>query len=314
MVDSEMDVDAVYTWVNHADPEWRSLYDSVLAVQEEGRFFHASVNSAARFHNRDELVFSIKSIRRYAPWIRRIYIVTNCSLPAELSAYPQVVRVDHKDIFPDTSVLPTFNSRAIEANLHKIHGLSERFIYFNDDVFLCKPVRESDFYSDDGKAFVYPSKHDVPYNVSSGLRPVDYGILNACGILIRDFGFKPLKKLHHAPFPLLKSTLLELDDRYASLLDQTRTHRFREKSDLPLATTLHAYYSLVTGRASFREVEARYIDIGDPLFVFLIHPYSPIRRGKYTFLCLNEVTEIRSFQRLRDRIVRNFMREMFDER
>lgn len=308
-----MDIDAVYTWVNSADPNWKELYKSEISRAGGTEFFHPSVNNPARFQSRCELSYSIKSIRKYASWIRNIFVVTNCALPSELAHCAGIIRIDHQKIFPDPSVLPTFNSRAIESNLHRISGLSERFIYFNDDVFLCRPVFPGDFYGEDGRAFVFPSKHEIPYGVVSGLRPVDYGILNACELLMRDFEYRPEKKLHHAPFPLTKSMLSEIEEKYSGLLEKTRQNRFRDRADLPLATTLHAYYALATGRAMIKEVAARYVDIGDPLFVFLVHRLSPLRRGKYLFLCLNEVTAIKRFSRIRDRILDRLMREMFDE-
>ena len=82
---------------------------------------------------------------------------------------------------------------------------------------------------------------------------------------------------------------------------------------MPLATTLHAYYALATDRAIVQDVAARYVDIGDPLFVFLVNRFSPLRKGRYVFLCLNEVTAMKRFSRLRDRIVDRLMREMFDD-
>jgi hypothetical protein len=309
-----MSVDAVYTWVNGADPDWKKTYESAVSEKHGAEFFHPSVNNTARFQNRGEILYSIKSVRKFAPWIRNIYIVTNCALPKELLDMPRIFRVDHEDIFPDKSVLPTFNSRAIEANLHRIDSLSERFLYFNDDVFLCREVCEQDFFNEDGSVNIFPGKHDVPYHRTSGLRPVDYGILNACNLMIRDFDFKPEKKLHHAPFALLRSTLYEIEEKYSETLTKTRAHRFRDQTDLPLATTLHAYYSLVTKRAVIRNIDARYVDIGDPLFVFLIHRISPLRRGKYMCLCLNEVVAMRRFACLRDRLVERFMRDMFDEK
>jgi hypothetical protein len=155
-------------------------------------------------------------------------------------------------------------------------------------------------------------KHDVPYGVTSGLRPVDYGVLNACNLLIRDFAYTPLKKLHHAPFPLVRRTLFEIEEKYSDLLVETRKHQFRDQSDLPLATTLHAYYSLAREVAEMRKIDCRYIDIGDPLFVLLVHRFSPLRKGKYMVLCLNEVVAMNRFSALRDRIVNKLMSDMFN--
>lgn len=117
--------------------------------------------------------------------------------------------------------------------------------------------------------------------------------------------------MHHAPFPLLKSVLQEIEHRYKEEVSSTQSHRFRHNDDLPLATAFHAYYCLAAGKAEFSNLKARYIDIGDWLFLGLIHPFSPLSRGKYTFLCLNEVKQIRCGATLRDRVVQNLMRKLF---
>ena len=307
------DVDVVYTWVNHNDPEWTALYTQARVEANLAPDTHASVDNLARFQNRDEIVYSVASVKKYAPWVRKIFVVTNCALPFELTSDPKIQAVSHEEVFPDPSVLPSFNSRAIESNLHHIPDVSERILYFNDDFFLCSPMEPSDFFSRDGKAYIFPSRHDIPYGVTKGLRPIDFGALNACELLIRDYGYTPQKKLHHSPFPLLKTNLVELEEQYAPLFQSTRTHKFRNNSDIPPATTLQAYYSLVKGRGEFRCIRSRYIDIGDPLFLLLIHPLSPLRRGKYQTLCLNEVTHPRFLAGFRDTIVQKLLETMFGE-
>ncbi len=305
-----MDIDIVYTWVNHRDKEWRNLFEKALASEERDCHSHPSIHDIARFYNREELFYSIKSVLTYASWVRKIFIVTNCTLPHWAQIKNKIRKVSHEEIFQDRFFLPTFNSRAIEANLHRIKGLSEHFIYFNDDVFLCKKVTKTDFFSKNGKPYVFPSKHNVPYRKIKGLRPVDYGILNACELLVKDFGYVPQKKLHHAPFPLKKSILCEIEERYKKPLQNTTRHRFRDNSDLPLATTLHAYYSVANDYGELKEHKARYIDIGDPLFLLLVHPFSRLRRRKYTSFCLNEITNVIFFSSLRDRIVISLLKSM----
>lgn len=304
-------VDVVYTWVNHLDPNWQSLH---LEALESGRLpqgQHASVNDMARFQNRDELKYSINSLRRYAPWIRNIFIVTNCELPTWAANDRQIIGITHESIFPHIDDLPTFNAFAIEACLHRVPGLSEHFIYFNDDVFLLRPVKIEDFFPSENEVSVFVSRHDIPVHWSENLRPVEYSMLNVREILTQRFGFDPKKKLEHAPFPLLKSLMFEIEEEYSASLADTRSHAFRYPTDLPLSTTLHAYYSLATGRGRIKKIPSRYIDIGDPFFVLLILPYSSLMRNKYTFLCLNEVSSIRWLPKLRDRIVARLMKHLF---
>jgi len=106
------------------------------------------VASASRYRDNGELRYSIRSLHKYAPWLRKIFIVTNGQVPAWLdTTHPRLHVVTHAEIFPDPSVLPTFSSPAIETHLHRIPGLSRRFIYFNDDVMLGAPVWPDSFFT-----------------------------------------------------------------------------------------------------------------------------------------------------------------------
>lgn len=306
-----MNIDAVYTWVNHLDPRWREEYAVACRLRVEAGSSHETANTPARFKNRNELVYSVRSLRKYAPWIKNIFVLTNCDLPSEIAMEPRLRKISHESVFPDTAVLPSFNSRAIESNLHRIPELSEHFLYLNDDFFLCKNVEPTEFFSSDGVPYIFPSRHDMPYENVEPLSPFEHGALNACRLIAEETGFRPQKRLHHAPYPLVRSVLEEIESKYREVLDKTRAHKFRHEDDLPLATSMHAYYSVAHSRGLLRDIRCRYIDIGDPLFIFLIHPFSPLRRGHYTTCCINEVTEMKIFSGLRDKIVQRFLRKMF---
>ncbi|XP_027248366.1 N-acetylglucosamine-1-phosphotransferase subunits alpha/beta isoform X3 [Cricetulus griseus] len=104
--------------------------------------------SASRFEDNEELRYSLRSIERHAPWVRNIFIVTNGQIPSWLNLdNPRVTIVTHQDIFRNLSHLPTFSSPAIESHIHRIEGLSQKFIYLNDDVMFGKDVWPDDFYS-----------------------------------------------------------------------------------------------------------------------------------------------------------------------
>ncbi|XP_021495752.2 N-acetylglucosamine-1-phosphotransferase subunits alpha/beta isoform X1 [Meriones unguiculatus] len=104
--------------------------------------------SASRFEDNEELRYSLRSIERHAPWVRNIFIVTNGQIPSWLNLdNPRVTIVTHQDVFRNVSHLPTFSSPAIESHLHRIEGLSQKFIYLNDDVMFGKDVWPDDFYS-----------------------------------------------------------------------------------------------------------------------------------------------------------------------
>ena len=111
----------------------------------------ADAVAPSRFADSQELRYSLRSLERYAPWVRRVFLVTNGQIPDWLALDGQrLTLVTHEDIFPDPSHLPTFSSPAIEAHLHRIPGLSEHFLYFNDDVLLGQPVWPEDFFAPGG--------------------------------------------------------------------------------------------------------------------------------------------------------------------
>lgn len=110
----------------------------------------------------EELRYSLRSLWLYAPWVRNVYIVTNGQVPYWLDlSNPNVFIVTHGDIFPNRADLPVFSSPAIEVHLHRIPGLSDRFLYFNDDTMLGNVVWPDDFWSREGGQKVYLS-WDVP--------------------------------------------------------------------------------------------------------------------------------------------------------
>ena len=140
--DEEMEdgIDFVITWVDGNDPAWRS---------ERKQFADASgLSSDARFRDWNLLRYWFRAVEKYAPWVRKIHFVTWGHLPAWLdTGNPKLHIVKHADFIP-SEYLPTFNSHTIELNLHRIEGLSERFVYFNDDVFLLRPTGKEFFFRD----------------------------------------------------------------------------------------------------------------------------------------------------------------------
>ena len=143
---SSNSIDAVYTWVNQADPIWQDLW---LKSFPDDSF------DPDRFTNNDELRFSLRSLNKYAPWLNKIYIVSNCKKPEWLRSNDKIIWIDHVSIFPNKEMLPTFNSHAIECCLHLIPNLSENFIYLNDDFILSQPCLPNDFFDETGRSLSY---------------------------------------------------------------------------------------------------------------------------------------------------------------
>ena len=100
-----------------------------------------------------ELKYSLRSIYFFAPWVNKIYILmNNYKQPSWIKENDKIVIVEHKDTFPSEKYLPNTNSNAIETTIANIKGLSNHYIYFNDDIFLGRKVKYTDFFTPDGKA------------------------------------------------------------------------------------------------------------------------------------------------------------------
>lgn len=109
-------IDVVYTWVNGSDPIFRKALNDYLdgGDRSENDF------SEARYDDKYELKFSLRSLEKYAPWVRHVYIVTNGQIPYWLNLdYERVTLVSHEEIFTDPTDLPTFSSPAIESHIHR---------------------------------------------------------------------------------------------------------------------------------------------------------------------------------------------------
>lgn len=134
-----MNIDFVITWVDGNDPDWQKERSQYRAEK-------TTDVSAARYRDMETLKYWFRAVERYAPWVNQIHFVTWGHLPAWLNTeHPKLHIVNHKDYIPE-EYLPTFSSRPIELNLHRISGLSEHFVYFNDDMFLNAPVSPDFFF------------------------------------------------------------------------------------------------------------------------------------------------------------------------
>lgn len=130
-------IDFVITWVDGSDPKW--LADRAKYVTKSEKI------NECRFRDWGLLKYWFRAVEINAPWVRKIHFVTYGHVPEWLNInHPKLHIVKHED-FIDKKYLPTFNSCAIEMNLHKIPGLSEHFVYFNDDMFLNR-LTKSDFF------------------------------------------------------------------------------------------------------------------------------------------------------------------------
>ncbi len=253
-------IDVVITWVNHADPEWQSLYKLALSGGDE---FSSDATAPSRFQSFDELRFCLRSIRQNADWVRNIFIVTNCSRPDWLQDHSRIHWVNHSDII-DEEYLPTFNSHAIESCIHLISGLSDTFIYLNDDFFVSSPVTPDDFVHANGVTKFFPESSGVVSGENSK-RSHDHlnASRNSARIIQRLFGYYPTRILKHAPYVINKNVMTELIGIIGPEVDQTRRSKFRSISDVNVPSFLYHYYAFYTRSSVPEDIQYMYVSNQD---------------------------------------------------
>jgi hypothetical protein len=259
--DVRFPIDVVYTWVDGNDPAWRRS----RADYEDGGY-HAESANPARYISRDELRYSLRALEQNAPWVRHVYLVTAGQRPPWLNERSsRITVIDHADIFHDSDALPTFNSHAIESQLHHIDGLSEQFLYFNDDMFLGVPVVPQTFFLSNGMTRTFFSPSQLPrWERTMEDRPVDAAGKNNRRLILESFGSAIVQKLRHAPYALRRSVLYEIEREFKEVHHSTSHSRFRSATDISIPSSLYHYYAYFTGRAVPSDISFAYLDLARP--------------------------------------------------
>ena len=281
-------IDVVYTWVDGADPAWLERKARALGDNSWITAVNTQAANNSRFASRDELRHSMRSLHSYAPWVRRIFLVTDNQVPAWLDTdHPYVTVVSHREVFGDTGRLPTFNSQAIESRLHRIPGLAEHFLYLNDDVILGRPVPPTMFFTPGGLTRFFPSKALV----DSAPRTPDDAPVNSAGknnrrLIQEAFGRVLTRKMMHTPHPSRRSVIAEIEERFHEHVEATASHQFRHPDDIALLSSLQQYYAYLTGRATPGEIRYMYTDLADGNTPFRLAHL--LRHRHLDVFCLND--------------------------
>ncbi|WP_329564780.1 stealth family protein [Kitasatospora sp. NBC_01266] len=300
-------IDAVITWVDDSDPVWRGRRAAALAALPEPP---ATGDGPERFHNRDELRYCLRSIAMYAPWIRHVFLVTDGQQPDWLVAgHPDLTVVSHRDLFEDPAVLPVFNSHAIETQLHRIPGLSEHFLYFNDDMFLGRPVRPEQFFRGNGGPAVNLDSRVIPPGpVTADDDEYVAAQKNTRALIRREFGRDTTNTLSHAPYPLTRTLLAESAEDFAAELAGTARSVFRSTTDIA-PVTLAVSRGYLAGRVGWGRIGHRYVDVDRQ--AALAHLPGLLKERAVDTFCLNDGRLEQVPRQEQDRIVTAFLQGYF---
>jgi Stealth protein CR2, conserved region 2/Stealth protein CR3, conserved region 3/Stealth protein CR4, conserved region 4/Stealth protein CR1, conserved region 1 len=282
--DVTFDIDIVFSWVDGSSAEFQRARAQRMKTYVVGE----GDDSEARYRQLDELKYALRSVYLYAPWVRRIFIVTDSPVPTWLDEHPSVTIVRSEDFFLDHANLPTHNSHAIESQLQHIEGLSEHFLYSNDDMFFARPVSPDTFFSPGGVTRFIEATTRIGLGENN---PERSGFENAArvnrDVLKSRFGRVTTRHLEHAPTPLRKSVLLEMEREFPAEFARTAASPFRSSTDISVTNSLYHYYALMTGRAVI-QTDARVTYVETTLKSALRQMRTLLRRRDQTFFCLND--------------------------
>ncbi|MGM8930644.1 stealth family protein [Salinicola halophyticus] len=223
-------IDVVIAWVDGSDPAMQEKRNRYL--DQEGRVPTIS-SKARRFSDNGEILLCLQSIATHMPWVNRVYIVTDEQTPECVKNAPKTLStlidrikiVDHREIFRGhEDLLPTFNSLSIETFIWRIEGLAEKFIYFNDDMFLCGPVSPRDFFVKKkallrGKWMGWNELEKLSFHSENNRKGASFSKFH---------GVKFFKAIH-VGYPMRKSVLADAYEANPKAFIKNASYRFRAR-------------------------------------------------------------------------------------
>jgi len=272
-------IDVVIAWVDGSDPKLTSKRNSFLTGASR------SISSGAHstlFASLNEIRYCVLSIFRFAPFVRNIFIVTDEQDPGindDVKKYfPERMNsvriVDHKEIFEGyEKYLPTFNSISIASMIWRIKGLSDNFVYFNDDVILIRDIKPEDFFIN-GRPVLRGKWRLPPYRKILGTQikvlihkylRKDKDYQPKTSFYIRQwetaslYGMKMRYFFHcHTPHPINKSTIEKFFSENSEMLERNISYRFRSQEQfLMISSTYHL--EILNGNRHYTKLNLGYL-------------------------------------------------------
>ena len=314
-------IDFVIAWVDGNDKEW---------LAEKARYSPSTMADSAtpvRFRDWDNLQYWFRGVEKYASWVNQIHFITWGHLPKWLdTSNPKLHIVNHRDYIPE-KYLPTFSSHAIELNMHRIEGLSEHFVYFNDDMFITREVSETDFFKNGkpcdtfGLNCIYFGHDSAGHFNGSNMEIINTEFKDQKkAIMKRDFakwfsmknGMRKVVKTmfltawewfpgfhyDHLPSGFCKSTLKEVWEKYPEILDKTCMDKFRK--EYHVNQWLFKYWQFCRGNYEVRSDKfGECFHIEEKNFNDLCRA---IETQKYQMVCINDTPRTINFEEKKQKV------------
>ena len=307
----EMEIDLVYLWVDGSDPVWRAKRHAFLGEAEEV----SELNCKGRYADNDELKYSLRSVEKYAPWIRKIFIVTDNQIPNWMEvANPKIQIIHHQEMMPEIC-LPSFNPCTIEGFLHKIPDLSEHFLFANDDMFLGADVQPDFFFAKDGYPIVRLNRK--PFRqfrsfMRQCIRKKPFlhysqAIFNATELVKKRFGVYYNGLPHHNIDAYLKSNCQRVVEQiFKDEFDALKSNHIRSLNDIQ--RIIYSFVALAEKRGYLHyssKKESLHIGIHNE------NHYQQFEKYKPVLFCMNDSQYAQDSDRMR---LKAFLEKLFPEK
>lgn len=318
-----MDIDFVITWVDMNDPKWQAKFLKYSCNKNNSK----NGVSKARFRDNGFLKYWFRGVDKFAPWVRKIHFVTDGQKPEWLDeSNSKINLVNHEDFIP-SQFLPTYNSAVIERYIHKIPGLAEHFVYFNDDFYIIDNIKKERFFQNglpcDIAVFDYnPSWSQWYRRIKNNIILINrnfnkkevmalyhnkwfdksYGIKARWNYLLKFYDkFITLRTPHNAQ-PYLKSTFYDVWAATEKELTETSFNRFRSISDYTpeLFRTWQICQGNFTPYNTYNDTKMF------PLMIRAKQAIQAIYNQSYTLICLNDNVHIHNYDLVMNNIQKAF--------
>ena len=283
------EVDFVYLWVDGADPNHQKKKNAFIKKSTASYTIESKAVMKYRWANHNEILHSLRSVSLYCPWVHKIWIITDAQR-FDITALPpaiakKIVFLDHTDIFRDhTLALPSFNSRSIETLIWRIDGLSEHFVYFNDDMFVLRPTAIGHFFQ--GSQPILRGSIRRPFgSYPNSLH--QQGMINSKKLLGEDG--KTFFRTAHVPYPMVKSDLERLCETYHEEIKKNVSFRFRTREQFKIVSLLYEDYIAKKQYASLCRKDYSHISEEGCRSFSRKKIVRLLRRKSSRFLCINDV-------------------------
>jgi hypothetical protein len=318
-----MDIDFVITWVDMTDPKWQAEFNKYSNNPQNT----SNGVSKARFRDNGFLRYWFRGVEKFAPWVRKIHFVTSGQIPNWLDISNSKINIiDHKDFIP-AQYLPTYNSVVIERYIHKIPGLAEHFVYFNDDFFIIQGITPERFFKNglpcDIATFQYnPSWSQWYVRIKNNIRIINrhfnkkevlkchhnkwfhssYGKKTIWNYILKPYSkFITLRTPHNAQ-PYLKQTFEEVWSAAGKELSETSVNKFRALNDY----TPELFRTWQICKGNFEPYNTYCDTKMFPLMIKSKQAIKAIRNQQYKLICLNDNIHIRKYEEVTQNIILAF--------